>query len=225
MTSLTGFLINTISYKNQNFSSKKKIVIITTVEFFNLLVVNVGFLLGNLDFHLAFFFVSRFRGFCLLSILVILDIHFLRLLLFRFLFRIFFSWLFTIFVSIFWLFGSSGGDSMSLLPLSLFLLILVLFLGLILLLLRLLSLIVRCFLLNLFLSRLSFLRMMALFFLTGFSLLAGHFTPFFWLRFLNYIVFYLVFVLVGKRCNSKFNLTKRYKLDRVASVDNRPPLV
>jgi hypothetical protein len=28
----------------------------------------------------------------------------------------------------------------------------------------------------------------------------------------------------GKRCNSKSNLTKRYKLDRVASVDNRPPL-
>ena len=27
----------------------------------------------------------------------------------------------------------------------------------------------------------------------------------------------------GKRCNSKSNLTKRYKLDRVASVDNRPP--
>ena len=27
----------------------------------------------------------------------------------------------------------------------------------------------------------------------------------------------------GKRCNNKSNLTKRYKLDRVASVDNRPP--
>ena len=27
----------------------------------------------------------------------------------------------------------------------------------------------------------------------------------------------------GKRCNSRSNLTKRYKLDRVASVDNRPP--
>ena len=28
----------------------------------------------------------------------------------------------------------------------------------------------------------------------------------------------------GKRCNSRSNLTKRYKLDRVAPVDNRPPL-
>ena len=27
----------------------------------------------------------------------------------------------------------------------------------------------------------------------------------------------------GKRCNSKSNSTKRYKLDRVAPVDNRPP--
>ena len=27
----------------------------------------------------------------------------------------------------------------------------------------------------------------------------------------------------GKRCNSRSNLTKRYKLDRVASVDNKPP--
>ena len=27
----------------------------------------------------------------------------------------------------------------------------------------------------------------------------------------------------GKRCNSRSNLTKRYKLDRVAPVDNRPP--
>ena len=29
----------------------------------------------------------------------------------------------------------------------------------------------------------------------------------------------------GKRCNSKSNLTKRYKLDRVAPVDNRPPRI
>ena len=27
----------------------------------------------------------------------------------------------------------------------------------------------------------------------------------------------------GKRCTSRSKLTKRYKLDRVASVDNRPP--
>ena len=27
----------------------------------------------------------------------------------------------------------------------------------------------------------------------------------------------------GKRCNSRSNLTKRYKLDRVAPVDSRPP--
>ena len=27
----------------------------------------------------------------------------------------------------------------------------------------------------------------------------------------------------GKRCNSRSNMTKRYKLDRVAPVDNRPP--